>query len=182
MVHDAEVTERRPIDVTLFGIGDGKSVPSDINSLLNRDSASISQLLSWGTMMPATILIIDDDVDLRNSLAAVLRPMFKVLEASGGAQAIDVIENERPRLALLDVSMPGMNGLEVLTAAKALDPALIVVMLTSHQDIEIAAKALNLGATEYVTKPFDADYIRAEIFRLASPGEPLNDRPWRMVP
>jgi DNA-binding NtrC family response regulator len=133
--------------------------------------------------MAVKILIVDDDADLRSSLAAVLRPLFKVLEASNGAEALDVLKKERPRLTLLDVSMPGMSGLEVLAAAKASDPALIVVMLTSQQDIEIAAKALNLGATEYVTKPFDADYIRAEVSRLTgAPDEPSNDKPWRVVP
>jgi len=131
--------------------------------------------------MPATILIVDDDADLRSSLAVVLGPLFRVLEASHGAEALELIAKERPLLALLDVSMPGMNGLEVLAAAKAAAPALIVVMLTSQQDLEIAAKALNLGAVEYVTKPFDADYIRAEVARLIGPAEPKNDRPWRVV-
>ena len=133
--------------------------------------------------MPVKILIVDDDPDLRTSLAAVLNPLFTVFAASSGAEALDVLKKERPRLVLLDVSMPGLTGLEVLAAAKAADPALLVVMLTSQQDIEIAAKALNLGASEYVTKPFDADYIRAEVSRLTgSPDEPSNDKPWRVTP
>ncbi|MDD5304383.1 MAG: response regulator [Elusimicrobia bacterium] len=128
------------------------------------------------------ILVVDDDADLRISLAAVLSPRFEVLEASNGEEALAVLKRERPCLALLDVSMPGMSGLEVLAAAKAADPALVVVMLTSQQDIEIASKALNLGASEYVTKPFDADYIRAEVARLTgAPEEPSNEKPWRVV-
>ncbi len=133
--------------------------------------------------MPIKILIVDDDADLRGALAAILTPLFSVLTASSGAEALAVIKEERPRLVLLDVAMPGLSGLEVLAAAKAADPALIVVMLTSQQDIELAAKALNLGATEYVTKPFDADYIRAEISRLTgTAGEPSNGKPWRVAP
>lgn len=133
--------------------------------------------------MPIKILIVDDDADLRASLAAVLSPLFGVLAASSGAEALDILEKQRPLLMLLDVSMPGLSGLDVLAAAKAADPALLVVMLTSQQDIEIAVKALNLGATEYVTKPFDADYIRAEVSRLTgSPDAPPNDRPWTVAP
>ena len=132
--------------------------------------------------MPATILIVDDDDDLRNSLAIILRPDYEVIEASSGAEALALIKKESPRLTLLDVSMPGIGGLEVLAAARAAVPALIVVMLTSQHDIEIAAKALNLGAVEYVTKPFDADYIRAEVSRLVRPVKSADDKPWKVAP
>jgi DNA-binding response OmpR family regulator len=131
--------------------------------------------------MPAKILIVDDDPDLRGSLAAVLRSAFSVLEAAAGAEALALIKTERPRLVLLDVTMPGMDGLEVLAAAKVLDSDLIVVMLTSHHEIEIASRALNLGAAEYVTKPFAADSIRAEVLRLLSRRDSEDDRPWQVL-
>ena len=128
------------------------------------------------------ILIVDDDADLRSVLAAVLRPFFSILEASNGPAALEVVKREHPRLALVDMSMPGMDGLEVLAAAKTLDPGLIVVMLTSERDLEVAARALKLGATEYVTKPFDAEYIRAEVIRLTgASGESLDGKPWKVV-
>jgi DNA-binding NtrC family response regulator len=132
--------------------------------------------------MPEKILIVDDDDDLRRALAAILSPLFNVITASNGNEALELVRRERPRLALLDVSMPGMSGLEVLAAAKAAAPALLVVMLTSQQDIEVAAKALNLGAVEYITKPFDADDIRAEVARLIGPKEPADGRPWKVIP
>jgi DNA-binding NtrC family response regulator len=130
--------------------------------------------------MDATILIVDDDEDLRNSLSIILSPAYRVVEAANGTEALDILKKERPRLTLLDVSMPGMSGLEVLAAAKAAAPKLLVVMLTSQHDIEIAMKALNLGAAEYVTKPFDAAYIRAEVSRLIGPEKPPDDKPWRV--
>ena len=132
--------------------------------------------------MDQSILIVDDDADLRDSLAAILSPFFKVLIASNGAQGLDVLTKERPNLILLEVTMPGMSGLEFLAAAKVLNPTVIVVMLTSHQEIEIAMKALNLGAIEYVTKPFTAAFIRAEVSRLISPDKSANDKPWKVVP
>jgi DNA-binding NtrC family response regulator len=135
-----------------------------------------------GPEVDKSILIVDDDADLRNSLAVILGPLFHALTASNGAEALYVLKKEHPSLMLLDVSMPGLSGLEVLEAAKAANPALKVIMLTSHQEIEIAVEALNLGAVEYVTKPFNADYIRAEVSRLIGPAEPANDKPWRVVP
>lgn len=130
---------------------------------------------------PATVLIVDDDADLRSSLAIVLEPLFRVLEVGSGAEALDLLKHERITLMLLDVSMPGMNGLEVLAAAKARTPALIVVMLTSQQSLTTAKKALDQGAVEYVTKPFDAAYIRAEVSRLMEPAQPADGKPWRVV-
>jgi DNA-binding NtrC family response regulator len=132
--------------------------------------------------MAIRILIVDDDADLRSSLVHVLSSSFGVLEAANGEEALYILKLEHPPLMLLDVSMPGMSGLEVLEAAKALNPALIVVMLTSQQDIDIAARALNLGASEYITKPFDADYIRAEVTRLTGKPDKPNDKPWKVLP
>jgi len=132
--------------------------------------------------MGLRVLIVDDDADLRGAVASILRPLADISEACDGLQALDIIEREKPRLVLLDVSMPGASGLEVLESARALDPSLLVVMLTSDQDIEMAQKALRLGAVEYVTKPFDADYIRAEVARLLGAAKPREEEPWRVVP
>jgi DNA-binding response OmpR family regulator len=131
--------------------------------------------------MTEKILIVDDSADLRTSLAFVLGSLFTVFQASNGAEALVVLEKERPRLMLLDIAMPGMSGLEVLEAAKKRHPEVIVVMLTSHQDVEIAALALNLGADEYITKPFDAVYIRAEVSRLSGPADSSDDKPWKVA-
>ena len=130
--------------------------------------------------MGPKILIVDDNDDLRTMLAAILGSRFTVLAASAGAEALELVKKERPALMLLDIAMPGMSGLEVLEAVRALDPALTVVMLTSLHDIDVAARALELGAAEYVTKPFDANYIRAEVQRLVEKqGGPGEGKPWR---
>ncbi|MFI5363128.1 MAG: response regulator [Elusimicrobiota bacterium] len=127
------------------------------------------------------ILVIDDDADLRRTLILLLGKTYAVSEAADGKQALALLETQRPRLILLDVTMPGMSGIEVLRAVKKLDKSLRVVMVTSRTEIEIAKSALDLGAVAYVTKPFDAAFIRAEVSRLLNPGEPESGRPWRVV-
>ena len=129
------------------------------------------------------ILIVDDDADLRRTLFHLLDKTYKVVEAASGPGALLFLRAQRPRLVLLDVSMIAMSGIEVLRAARELDKTLRIVMLTSHQEIELAKIALDLGTIAYVTKPFDADFIRGEVARLLAPpaDEAGGVRPWRVV-
>ena len=129
------------------------------------------------------ILIVDDDADLRRTLFLLLEKKYKVAAAASGKEALALLKTKRPRLVLLDITMPEMSGIDVLRAARELDKTLRVVMLTSHQEIEFAQKALDLGAIEYLTKPFEADFIRGEIARLLAPPDEEKDdgRPWRVM-
>jgi DNA-binding response OmpR family regulator len=135
--------------------------------------------------MRRKILVVDDDADMRQILLCALDPLADVLEAADGHEALRKLKAERPRLMLLDVAMPEMDGLEVLKAARDFDPNLVVVMLTGESDLTVAKRTLDLGARSYVTKPFDAEVVYAEIQRL------LDDmsrdrsaapyRPWRVA-
>ena len=129
------------------------------------------------------ILIIDDDADLRRTLFLLLEKKYRVAAVASGREALVLLKAQKPRLILLDITMPEMSGIEVLRAAKEIDETLRVVMLTSRQEIEFAKSALDLGAVEYLTKPFEADFIRGEIARLLAPPEDTKDggRPWRVV-
>lgn len=129
------------------------------------------------------ILVIDDDADLRRTLVLILGKKYRMAEAAGGPEALRLLETIHPRLVLLDVTMPEMNGIDVLRAAKERDKTLRIVMLTSRTEIETAKSALDLGAVEYLTKPFDADFIRGEVARLLAPPPERNDggRPWKVV-
>jgi DNA-binding NtrC family response regulator len=131
----------------------------------------------------ADILIVDDDADLRRTLFHLLDKTYKVVEAANGYMALGFLRTQRPRLVLLDVTMVAMSGIEVLRAARELDETLRIVMLTSHQEIELAKIALDMGAIAYVTKPFDADFIRGEVARLLAPAadDAGGGRPWRVV-
>jgi DNA-binding response OmpR family regulator len=130
--------------------------------------------------MAMKILIADDDADLRRTIRALLSEEFEVLEAANGLEAVEVAGRERPRLILLDISMPHLCGIDALDAIRAADPAALVIMLTSESDIETASETLRLGAAAYVTKPFDMDILRAEIRRMTG-SEPVDQsgRPWR---
>ncbi|MFI5345639.1 MAG: response regulator [Elusimicrobiota bacterium] len=136
--------------------------------------------------MARKILVVDDDADLRRILRGLLAPFGTVLEAANGLDALGLLRAEAPALMLLDVSMPVMDGLAVLTDALAIDPKLPVVMLTGDMDMHIAKRALEAGARSYITKPFEPSSLCAEVRRLTGVGDAVPDedeasgRPWRV--
>lgn len=133
--------------------------------------------------MDRRVLIVDDEANVRQTLLLVLEPVCEALEAANGLDALRLIRKWKPSLVLLDVSMPEMGGLGLLRAALARDPALAVVMLSGHGDLRVARRALSEGARAYMTKPFDARSLRAEVKRLlddmARPAAP--ERPWTVL-
>jgi DNA-binding NtrC family response regulator len=134
--------------------------------------------------MTPKVLIVDDEEDIRRVLRWVLGSVGTVIEACNGADALRLIATEKPGLVLLDVAMPEMGGLEVLAAARSLDPNVAVVMLTGLEDLSIAKRALDGGAKSYITKPFEAETLRDEIRRALDPDfekkEP-SGRPWKVA-
>lgn len=136
-----------------------------------------------GHRRPA-VLVVDDDEDTREILLGALRPLAAAAGAADGQEALSRARELRPRLMLLDVVMPGMSGLEVLSAARELDPGMTVVMLTGDTDLDVARRALELGARSYITKPFDIAVVVEEVRRLvADPAErgETGGRPWRVA-
>lgn len=135
--------------------------------------------------MTHKVLIVDDEEEIRRVLKWVLGSVGIILEAACGADALTIIAAEKPRLILLDVAMPEMDGLEVLAAARELDPSAAVIMLTGVDDLSVAKSALDAGARSYVTKPFEADVLRDEIRRALDPngkdGESASGRPWKVA-
>jgi CheY-like chemotaxis protein len=111
-------------------------------------------------MRPGKVLVVDDEPEVRLVLFEFLSSRgYDVTAASGGAEAVALVETIKPDLVLLDVAMPDMDGVETLKRIVAIEPALAVIMVTANADIGITSKLLALGAVDYVPKPFDLDYL-----------------------
>jgi CheY-like chemotaxis protein len=111
-------------------------------------------------MRPGRVLVVDDEPEVRLVLLEFLSSRgYDVTAASGGAEAVAIVEATKPDLVLLDVAMPDMDGLEALRRIVAIAPTLAVIMVTANADIGITSKLLALGAVDYVPKPFDLDYL-----------------------
>jgi DNA-binding NtrC family response regulator len=130
--------------------------------------------------MPPKLLIVDDEADIRRMLRMTLDRQCQVIEASNGLDALRLVKKEKPQLMLLDISMPDMDGISVLAAALELVPSITVMMLTGDTEIDTAVRALDCGARAYITKPFDPDYLCAEVERLLEPAAQEGDAPWRV--
>ena len=115
------------------------------------------------TLPAGRILIVDDEEGIRDNLARLLRREgLEPLVAAGGQAALDLIRRESPDVLLLDIRMPGLDGMEVLRQTKQLDGDLPVIMITSHGHVKGAVEALRAGAHDYLEKPFDhAEVIRS---------------------
>jgi DNA-binding NtrC family response regulator len=108
----------------------------------------------------ATILVVDDDPDIREVLRDRLESLdYRVLTASGGKEGLDLLEKQSPQIALLDIEMPDMSGLEVLKEIRARAMDLTVVMITAYGTIERAVQAMKEGAYDFIPKPFDPEHI-----------------------
>ncbi len=107
-----------------------------------------------------TILAVDDEVTILQSLSGILSDEgFEVLTASNGYEALKIIEDESPDLVLLDIWMPGIDGIETLQEIKRTNPFLQVVIISGHGTIETAVKATKLGAYDFIEKPLSIDKI-----------------------
>ena len=114
-----------------------------------------------------TLLIVDDEEGPRQSLRIVFKNDYKVLVASNGPDAIDLARQNPVHVAVLDILMEGMSGVELLRELKTIDPGIEVVMLTAYETLETARQALRHGASDYLNKPFDIPTMRAAVQRAA---------------
>jgi len=105
-------------------------------------------------MSGETILIIDDEESVRKSLADVMRDEgYEVVTAASGREGIDLLLEAQPSLAILDIAMPGMDGIETLGRIREIRPDLPVIMVTGHGTIETAVKTTKMGAYDFIVKP-----------------------------
>lgn len=112
------------------------------------------------------ILIIDDEKPTLTMFRLTLNAYgYEVLTAENGKEGLEVFERERPPLVLTDIKMPGMDGIEVLRRVKAIEPRTEVIVITGHGDMDLAIKALNLDATDFLNKPIQRQALEQALKR-----------------
>jgi DNA-binding NtrC family response regulator len=122
---------------------------------------------------PKTVLIVDDDEGMRDTLTAILKREYRVLRVASGEAALPILNREDVDLMMLDVRLPGISGFEVLRIVKENYSLVEVIMISAINEVETAVQAMKHGAYHYVTKDFDYDQLRS-LVRNASERQDLN--------
>src|SRR5438552_10304494 len=120
-----------------------------------------------------TVLVVDDDEGMRDTLTAILKREYRVLRVQSGEAALTVLNRDDIDLILLDVRLPGISGFEVLRIVKENYGLIEVIMISAVNDIETAVQAMKHGAYHYITKEFDYDQLRS-LVRNAGERQDLN--------
>lgn len=108
----------------------------------------------------ATILIVDDDVEMQASISQILKDSgYKTIVASEGNRALREVKSKSADLVLLDIQMPGMDGMVILQEMLAINKDLAIIMVTGYSSVKGAVLAMKLGASDYITKPFLIDEL-----------------------
>ena len=111
------------------------------------------------------ILVVDDEPGLRESFRLILDDDYEVVDVPDGPAALDVLRSAQVDLVLLDIRLPGMDGIEVLERIKALDESVEVILVTAVKTVRTAVAAMKLGAFDYLTKPFEEDELLSLVRR-----------------
>jgi two-component system response regulator (stage 0 sporulation protein F) len=110
------------------------------------------------------ILIVDDQFGIRILLNEVLQKEgYKTFQAANGVQALEITKKHSPDLVLLDMKIPGMDGIEILKRMKEIDPEIRVIIMTAYGELDMIQEAKDLGAITHFAKPFDIDDIRSAV-------------------
>ena len=118
-------------------------------------------------MTRTKLLLVDDEEDFISALSERLRLRnFETNVAKSGAQALLEIERDRPDIVLLDLKMPGMDGMETLAKIKSIDPSIEVIMVTGSVDRAIGEAALRAGASGHIIKPIDIEDLLDKVREL----------------
>ncbi|HVN76513.1 MAG TPA: sigma-54 dependent transcriptional regulator [Thermoanaerobaculaceae bacterium] len=133
--------------------------------------------------MPVRILVVDDEQHIRNSLATWFREEgYDVSVAASGKDALAAVAREGTNILLVDIKMPGMDGLELQRKVRELAPDATIIIMTAYASVETAVQALKEGAYDYIVKPFDPEAVSrlvrkaAERYSLITENRALRER------
>jgi two-component system, response regulator, stage 0 sporulation protein F len=114
--------------------------------------------------MKEKILIVDDQYGIRVLLNEVFQKEgYQTFQATSGFQALDILEKHSPDLVLLDMKIPGMDGIEILKRMKVVNPDIRVIIMTAYGELDMIQEAKDLGALTHFPKPFDIDDLRQAV-------------------
>jgi len=112
------------------------------------------------------LLLVDDEKGITDSLRDFFKQRgFAVYTANSGEEAVESVEKNKPDIVFLDIRMRGMGGLDALERIKRINDKIKVIMLTMLEEKEMVDKAKELGADEYITKPFRVDYLEEVVIK-----------------
>jgi two-component system response regulator (stage 0 sporulation protein F) len=114
--------------------------------------------------MSKKVLIVDDQNGIRILLMEVFsNEGYQTYQASNGKLALEIVKAHTPDLVLLDMKIPGMDGLDILKHIKSMNPEIKVIMMTAYGELDMIKEATELGALMHFTKPFDIDELRLAV-------------------
>ncbi|MFB5166280.1 MULTISPECIES: response regulator [Anoxybacillaceae] len=114
--------------------------------------------------MGSKILIVDDQYGIRILLNEVFqREGYTTYQAANGIQALEIVRKHQPDLVLLDMKIPGMDGIEILKRLKEIDPDIKVIIMTAYGELDMIQETKELGAIMHFAKPFDIDDLREAV-------------------
>lgn len=114
--------------------------------------------------MNKKLLIVDDQHGIRILLTEVFKTEgYTTFQASNGKLALEIVRGESPDLVLLDMKIPGMDGLDILKHIKNINPSIKVIMMTAYGELDMIKETTNHGALRHFTKPFDIDELRMAV-------------------
>lgn len=110
------------------------------------------------------ILIVDDQFGIRALLSEVFNQEgYETFQAENGRVALEIVNREKPCLVLLDMKIPGMDGLEILKQIKKMEPDMKVIMMTAYGELDMLKEASKLEVLRHFTKPFDIEELKLEV-------------------
>ncbi len=122
-----------------------------------------ASFLPPGPARKGTLLVVDDEEGPRQSLNVIFKEDYEVLMAADGPSAVELAQRHKIDVAVLDIRMAGMSGIELLERLKCVDPGIEVVMMTAFETADTMRQALRLRACDYINKPFDIATMRAAV-------------------
>lgn len=119
------------------------------------------------TEVPKKILVVDDQTGVRSLLGIIFQEVgYRVITASNGLEAIRRVEESHPPVVLMDVRMPGLDGFQAMLRMLKIDPNIKVILMTAYYDESLLRRALEEGAVDCLTKPFDVYGLRDRVDQL----------------